>query len=175
MMNKNRRKVFINNRIKAIFTLFFVLSFLVAFVFLGWDIFIQYLDVNHYEMYETLYSAHIGLILKTILLIFWIGFTLFSAYYYMEGKYNGIFARMDRLFNDISKGEEKKLFFRDGDSFAYLAESFNRMVANLRTQGYVAQQEKLKAVLQKLEELSKSDQPHKQEIENIIEDIKKFL
>ncbi len=175
MMKKNRRRLFISNRIKAVFSLFFVLSFLVAFVFLGWDIFLQYLDVNHYEVYETLYNAHIGLVLKTVLLIFWIGFTLFSAYYYLEGKYNGIFARMDRLFNDISKGEEKKLFFRDGDSFAYVAESFNRMVENLRTQGYIAQQEKLKEMLNKLEELSKKDQPHKTEIESIINDIKKFL
>ncbi|MBN1521028.1 MAG: hypothetical protein JW928_00730 [Candidatus Aureabacteria bacterium] len=175
-MKQNRRKLLINSRTKSIFALFVVFSFIVAFVFLGWEIIIQFVYFNHYELYESLFGfSNLGLLLKSILLVFWVGFTFFSAYFYMESKYSGIFARMDRLFTDISQGQDKRLFFRESDSFAYIAESFNRMVANLKTGGDISQQDKIQEVVKKLENLLQRDDVPKQEIETILKTIKEFL
>ena len=175
-MTQNRRKLLINSRTKSIFALFVVFSFIVAVVFLGWEIILQWLYANQYEVYESLYAhSNMGLVLKSVLLIFWVGFTFFSAYFYVETKYNGIFSRIDRLFNDISHGQDKRLFFRDGDPFAYVAEDFNRMIANLKTGKYVQHKEEIKAIVQKLEDLLKKEGVPRQEVESIIGDLKQIL
>ena len=175
-MKANRRKLLINSRTKSIFLLFVVFSFIVAVVFLGWEIILQWLYANHYELYEQLYAhSNLSLILKSILLIFWVGFTFFSAYYYVETKYNGIFARLDRFFTNISHGHDKRLFFRENDSFAYVGESFNRMMANLKTGNYTYNKEKIEDIIKKIEELSKTDSAPKEKLEVILRELKELL
>ena len=175
-MKQNRRKLLINSRTKSIFALFVVFSFIVAIVFLGWEIIIHFLYLNYYEIYESLYSySNLGLVLKAILLIFWVGFTFFSAYFYVENKYNGIFARLDHVFNDVSHGQNKRLFFRDDDAFAYVSESFNRMVANLKTGNFVTQKEEIKDIIKKIEDLLNRQDAPSQELEKILEDLKQLL
>ena len=175
-MSQNRRKLLINSRTKSIFVLFVVFSFVVAVVFLGWEIILQYVYANYYEIYESLYShSNAGLVMKSVLLIFWVGFTFFSAYFYVETKYNGIFSRIDRLFNDVSHGQDKRLFFRDGDSFAYVGENFNRMIANLKTGKFMQHKDEIKNIIKKLEDLLKIEGVPSQEVEAILNDLKQLL
>ena len=175
-MKQNRRKLLINSRTKSIFTLFVVFSFIVAVVFLGWEIILQYLYANYYQVYESLYThSNLGLVFKSILLIFWVGFTFFAAYFYVESKYNGIFARLDRMFNDVSLGHDRQLFFRDGDSFAHVGESFNRMLANMKTGNYVQQKENIRKIIDKIENLLQKQGAPRQELEEILKELKEFL
>ena len=175
-MKPNRRKLLINSRTKSIFSLFLVFSFVVAIVFLGWEIILQYLYANHYELYESLYShSNLGLVLKSILLVFWVGFTFFSAYFFVENKYNGIFARIDSVFSDVSQGQDRRLFFREGDSFAYVGETFNRMVANLKTGDYVNQKDNIQKIVQRIEELLQKEGAPKEELEEVLKNLKELI
>jgi hypothetical protein len=175
-MKQNRRKLLINQRIKSMFILFCFFSFLVAFFFLGWEIILQWMYSHYYEVWEKVDSlSNMGLILKSFLLILWVGFTFFSAYFYVESKYNGVFARMDRLFSDITNGQDKRLFFRETDSFSYVAESFNRMLANVKTSAHLHNKEKMKELVRKLEELSGMQGAPRAEIEAVVKDLKEFL
>ena len=166
----------INSRTKSIFLLFVIFSFIVAIVFLGWEITFQYIYANHYELYEQLYThSNLSLILKSVLLIFWVGFTFFSAYFYVENKYNGIFARLDHVFTDISHGQNARLFFRGDDSFAYVSESFNRMIANLKTGNYIQNKENVQDIVHKVEELLKKEDAPREQLEAILNDLKELL
>ncbi|MCK5708719.1 MAG: hypothetical protein KAI43_13810 [Candidatus Aureabacteria bacterium] len=179
-MIQNRRKLFTNTRTRWVFTIFILFSIIVAFIFLGWTFIINFFDEHIYDENAEVfnYALHHGnviLLLKTILLLCWVGFSSFSAYIYLENKYNGIFARIDRLFNDISSGQEKQLFFRDGDSFAYIAESFNRMVSNLKTGTSPSQKDKVSAIIKKAEELMEKDSDSKDVLAQVVSELKELV
>jgi hypothetical protein len=175
-MVQNRRKLLINSRIRAFFFLFLVFSFLVAMVFLGWEIIKGYLYVENFGLYEKIFSnANLNLIVKSGLLILWALFAFFAAYYYIEQKYNGIFSRLDNVFTELSNGQDKRLFFREGDPFAYVAESFNRMISNLKTGGYLQHREKISEIAVKLEELLKKENISRPDLDSALIELKKYL
>lgn len=130
-MEKTRRKIFYNSRVKYLFTLYILFSLLIIFLFIGWEFFVDlFSNQTHYFNELAKFVNGFPMFARSILLLLWGVFSFLISYIYLESKFYGVFQRLDRLFKDMYNNNELDLKFRKNDSFQFIADSFNSMKKN---------------------------------------------
>ncbi len=127
-MAQNKRKLFINSRVRFFFAAYVVFSILAVVLFLGWEMFME-MFLNRFPAAEASLSSFRGfpMVIKVTLLLVWGMSSFLLAYTYLDAKFMGIFERMDELFEAMLHNPELKLGFRKVDPFNIMADSFNAM------------------------------------------------
>jgi len=116
-------------RLKPMFRLFFWISLIMIIVFHLWSVFLIYALSNPNNKVVVL-LAHLPYsnTSKVILLIAWSYLSFYISYLYVTTKFLSIFLRIDYLFKSILRGNwDAIMFFRIGDSFDFLAPTFNKL------------------------------------------------
>ena len=128
MDKENRRKLFINSRVRNFFLFYVFFSIIIVAVFLGWEVIVEATLAYLPDSFRFI-GAFRGfpMIVKVILLLLWGMFSFLLSYTYLDAKFVGIFFRMDDQFKLMLKEENVTLQFRKGDPFTYLSDSFNQM------------------------------------------------
>jgi len=116
-------------RLKPMFRLFFWISFVMIVVFYLWSVFLVYaLSHQDNKIVVLLASLPYSNISKIILLVGWSSLSFYVSYIYVTTKFEYIFIRLDYLFKSILRGNwDAIMFFRTGDSFDFLAPTFNKL------------------------------------------------
>jgi hypothetical protein len=125
---ENKRKLFVNNRVRIYFAGYILFSFLIVILFLGWEFFIELL-IYYFPQVQSQLSNVRGfpVVVKITLLLLWGCSSFLVAYTYLDAKFMGIFTRMNESFQNMIQDESLVLQFRKEDPFCYLGESFNSM------------------------------------------------
>ncbi|MBN2144777.1 MAG: hypothetical protein JW774_09165 [Candidatus Aureabacteria bacterium] len=124
----NKRKLFVNNRVRLYFAGYIFFSFLIVILFLGWEFFIELLIYGFPQIQSYLSEVRgFPVVVKVILLLLWGTSSFLVAYTYLDAKFLGIFSRMNDCFEKMIHDDSIDLQFRKDDPFIYLGESFNSM------------------------------------------------
>lgn len=168
----NKRKLFINNRLRNFFIFYTFFSLLIVILFLGWEFFIALFNdsLSCIPWMENLQGF--PMLIKVILLLLWGMFSFLLSYTYLECKFLGIFTRMNDLFTSMITNENLKLTFRQGDPFCFVSDSFNDM-----RQKFLDRISKRKKLIEHLNTQidQLSNVPGQEKIQNILEQIDQEL
>jgi hypothetical protein len=169
----NKRKLFVNNRVRIYFTGYIFFSFLIVILFLGWEFFIELLIYGFPQIQSQLADLRgFPVVVKITLLLLWGCSSFLVAYTYLDAKFLGIFTRMDESFQKMIEDDSIALQFRKEDPFCYMGESFNSM-----KQMFLARIQKRRTLLHSLEKeiQTVTDKIPEEKIQEIVKTIDEEL
>ncbi|EKD26209.1 MAG: hypothetical protein ACD_79C01306G0003 [uncultured bacterium] len=120
-------------RLMPMFRVFFWIFTSVIVVFFLWSFIISYIQNSSLKGFvDFLINSNYIFASKFFLLVLWGSFSIYMSLLYVNAKYLGVISRLDYLFNSISVGNwDSIMFFRTGDTFSFMANSFNKMKQGL--------------------------------------------
>ncbi len=129
-MSANKRQLLLNRHFRICFFFYTLFSVLIVFLFLGWEVMVEYWIAAQGSSTETIQSLRgFPMAVKLTLLLLWGVFSFLLAYTFLDAKFIGVFNRMDHLFKEMLNDNSINLQFRNKDPYAAMAESFNNMKA----------------------------------------------
>ena len=122
-----RKRFFSARRFQYFFGAYLFATILLAVSFISKE----YVRVLFYGYMVPLYSKRLDIVLKILLVPGWAIITFLFVGVYMNLKMLGVFNRIKNVCDDLANGVYRRLVFRKTDSFAYVGNSFNKMVDKL--------------------------------------------
>ena len=169
----NQRQVLLNRRFRICFLFYALFSVLVIFLFLGWEVLVEYWINNLESPTETIQSLRgFPMAVKLTLLLLWGVFSFLLAYTFLDARFIGVFNRMDRLFREMLHNNDIHLHFRARDPFAHMGESFNTMKTMFLTR-IQRRKDLIASLTREIEALPAN--PTRETVDQIIEKIDKEL
>jgi hypothetical protein len=129
---KAERKLFINDRVKAAFSLFFIMALSVLIVFFGIEE-LKNLPALSSEQQLFLQKLEYPTFFKVASLLCWGFISTFLAYLLLFYRYQGFFLRLSHFFEAISKKDKGQIFhFREKDRFQTIHDSMENLLNSYR-------------------------------------------
>ncbi|MBN2144779.1 MAG: hypothetical protein JW774_09175 [Candidatus Aureabacteria bacterium] len=146
------RKLFINDRVKAAFSLFFIMALSVLVVFLGIEE-LKQLPTLSQEQRLFLQKLEYPVFFKIANLLCWGFISTFFAYLFLFYRYQGFFLRLSHFFEKVSRKEKGQIFhFREHDRFQTIHDSLENLLSHYRGR-LKASEEELTRLKEKLFEM----------------------
>jgi len=133
-MKRYKRKVFVSQRIQALFALYLILSFVLVIFFVGAEFFLSISDLLGIEVTENRFAfLQTSVVQKAVLLVGWGLLCYATAVLIEQNKMAGPLVNFKRTLKNILAGDyTARIRLREKDYFKELASGINDVVGSFQ-------------------------------------------
>lgn len=127
-----RRKFFLNDRVRAMISLFFIMMFTILVVFAGIEG-IRHMSGLTPEQQEYLKKLNYPIYFKLMVVLVWVIVSILSAHLYLLYKYSGFMDRLGHYCQGLTEKDKGQVFyFRQNENTMIVRESFEAIIKTYR-------------------------------------------